>query len=352
MSSALTCPAGYALSGDTLTCSGCPAGSECSDSATSATCNAGFVSYGYASACTACASTPYGCSGASASLCAVTEYADASGNCVACTAGNECLDRQSLVNCALPEYNALSDDFHACYPCPAGSSCATAGATPSACGANKIPKLSDSSSCDACTGECPNSSMAYDYACPFGMYSASSVCANCPAGSECSGATPSAVSSGSFSPLGYSATFVCAPEAVCGLNGGDYTSCNAGLKYNTGTNACDDCTDPNLYCPDGIYEISAPYQAVGDDTTFKFSEVANQWWSGSAFSTESAIDSLYSPLLYRLCKPFLTLSLLDRNFRSKLARIQNEDRSFQEGGQQQRTPKLRWEGLHVRGAAK
>ena len=43
--------------------------------------------------------------------------------------------------------------------------------------------------------------------------------------------------------------------------------------------------------------------AVGDDTTFRFAKDANSWWTGSAFSVESAVDDIFSPLLYKSCKP-------------------------------------------------
>ena len=131
------------------------------------------------------------------------------------------------------------------------------------------------------------------------MYSNSGQCANCPAGSDCTSGSPSAVTTGSYSPLGYSGTFSCAPEAVCTDNGPIYTSCAAGENFNAGTNACVDCTDLSKYCPDGIYEIDAPFQAVGADTTFTFALAGNQWWGGSAFSTSSAVDTVFSPLLYK-----------------------------------------------------
>ena len=134
MEAPFTCPAGFKLSANTQTCTPCTAGKECTDSATETTCAAGTFAFGGAAACTDCTSTPYGCSGSTAALCDVTKYTNA-GACAACTAGNECLDRQSLTNCAAGEYNVLADDFHACYPCPAGKKCTSASANPVACAA-------------------------------------------------------------------------------------------------------------------------------------------------------------------------------------------------------------------------
>ena len=131
------------------------------------------------------------------------------------------------------------------------------------------------------------------------MYSNSGICENCPAGSDCTSGSPTAVSSGSYSPLGYTETLSCPPEAVCDTSGPPYESCDPGKHLDTGSSACVDCTDPDKYCPDGIYEMEVPLEGVGGSSTFTFALEGNQWWDGSAYSTSTQSNAIFSPLLYR-----------------------------------------------------